>query len=95
MVLSYTYVNILSFARKIQCIAQILLETPRLVGENFSSSTSQILHFQGGTRKSILEFFFLSAHLRTSSVIRIAQKFGPHIEQKCAFFMLSFESVSS
>src|SRR5688500_9706706 len=35
------------------------------------------------------------AYSRTSSVIFIEQKFGPHIEQKCAVFMLSLGNVSS
>ena len=36
-----------------------------------------------------------AAQSLTSSVIRIAQKFGPHMEQKCAFFILSLGSVAS
>ena len=36
-----------------------------------------------------------AAQSLTSSVIRIAQKLGPHMEQKCAFFILSFGNVAS
>jgi hypothetical protein len=37
----------------------------------------------------------LAAYLRTSSVIFIEQKCGPHMEQKCADFAPSCGSVSS
>src|SRR2546427_7383415 len=38
---------------------------------------------------------FSSAYLRTSSVIFIEQKCGPHIEQKCDVFAASCGRVSS